>query len=184
MAGIRCCGALWTGCCFGRDGARNNPHSEALQFPASLHLPLHLDRNHFLARRDRSRSACLPTFFFGGEHFGEESFPFADFCFGTFPYFLHDRQLVDGLVQRFMAPVQNDCSLKRATIWNSGLQSEPVNSREPTKICRIRRPSSGAGKRTWRALKGSAAPVASAGALPPARSYGRRKPIASFNTTE
>jgi hypothetical protein len=45
----------------------------------------------------RRRPADL-TFFFGGEHLGEEPFPLADFQFGTFSYLLRDLQLVDGMV--------------------------------------------------------------------------------------
>jgi len=184
-AGIRCCGALWTGCCFGRDGARNNPHSEALQFPGSLHLPLHLDRNrnHFLARRDRSRSARLLTFFFGGEHFGEEPFPFADFQFGTFPYLLRDRQLVDGLVsasrrraEQFLIEARNNLELRVAertgelTRANEDLQNTQAELRRREAYLAGAQRLSHTGSFGW--------------SVSPARSCGRRKPIASFNTTE
>jgi len=46
----------------------------------------------------RSRSARLLTFFFGGEHFGEEPFPFADFQFGTLSSSFTRSPAVDGQV--------------------------------------------------------------------------------------
>src|ERR1700680_1407860 len=95
--GIGFCLALWTVCCFGRDSARDNPHPAALRFPASVHLPLYVDRNrhHFLVRRDGPRSAFSLTLLFGSELVGEEPFSFSGLPFGILPYILCDIQYVN-----------------------------------------------------------------------------------------
>src|ERR1700730_13697875 len=98
--GIGFCLALWTVCCFRRDSARGNRHPAALRFPASVHLPLYVDRNrhHFLVRRDGSRSACSLALFFGSEPVSEEPFPSSGLPFGVLPYLLCGIQYLNELV--------------------------------------------------------------------------------------
>jgi len=98
--GIGRCLALRTGCCFRRDSARDNPHPAVLRFPASVHLPLYVDRNrhHFLVRRNGSGSARSLALFFGSEPVGEEPFPSSGVPFGVLPYLLCGIQYVNELV--------------------------------------------------------------------------------------